>query len=107
MKPARVLALVLGTVLIVALVARLPDDVFRATQAFLLVVAAIVLLLVAAAMLVRPARALEKAVFALPLRVDGPLLGLPREADVPVVLRPLLVALVAFFVAMVGRFLRS
>lgn len=106
MKPGAILALLAGTLLIVLLVSRLPADVWRATQAILLVAASLALLLVAAAFVLRPARALLKAIFGSPIRVEGPLFGFPREEDAPHVARPLVVALVCFVVALAPTLLR-
>jgi hypothetical protein len=106
MSRARWIAVALGSAVIAFLLTRVPMDVFAAAQATLFLAAALVLLLVAAAMLLRPARRIERALFALPLRDDGPLLGLPREPEVRVVLRPLVVAAICFGVAAVAGLLR-
>ncbi|MEA3199921.1 MAG: hypothetical protein QOE90_1349 [Thermoplasmata archaeon] len=102
----RLVALALGAALIVLLMRLLPADVFAATETTLLVVASAVLLLVALSVVLRPARGLAQRLFALPLRVEGPLVGLPRQSEMPVVLRPLLVAGVCFVVAAAAAFLR-
>lgn len=106
MKLGRAVATALGTLLIVVLVSRLSADVLRATQAILLLAAAACLLLVAAAFLLRPARALLRAVFGAPIRIDGPIFGLPREEDARLVARPLIVAGVCFVVALGPELLR-
>jgi hypothetical protein len=106
MSPARWLALLAGAAAIAWLVARLPPATFAATQAALLVAASAILLLVAAAMLLRPARALERALFGLAIRADGPLLGLPPEKETRAVLGPLAAAGVLVGVAAGAGLLR-
>lgn len=103
---ARVLVVLAGGALIALLMRRVPDDVFAATQATLLVVASAILLLVAASMLFLPARRLSQAIFALPLRVEGPTFGLPREKDVRIVLAPLLVAGICVGIDLLASLLR-
>ncbi|GEM_PF-6703884 len=107
MRPARVVAVAAGAAAIAWLLTRLPRDVFAATQGFLLVAASLALLLVAAALLLRPARALERSLFGLPLRAEGPFFGLPPEREMRVVLRPLVVAGLCFAIAALAGLLRS
>jgi hypothetical protein len=106
-RAVRVLAIALGALAIAWLLTRLPADVFAATQATLFVAASVLLLLVAAAVILRPARKLERALFALPLAADGPLLGLPRESEMRTVFRPLLVAGVCAGVAALAGLARG
>lgn len=95
--------LVVGSVLLAALLSRLPTDVRASTRAFLLVAASAVLLLVAGALFLLPARRLLARLFALPLRFDGArALGLPPEEELPLVLRPLVVAGVCLGVALLA-----
>lgn len=108
MNPAaRVAALVVGGLLIAWLLTRLPADVFATTEAFLFLAASAILLLVAAALFVRPARALERALFGLPLQEGGPLFGLPPEREMRTVFRPLVVAAVCAGVAVLARLVRG
>lgn len=100
------LALCLGAVAIALLLTRLPDDLRAATRAFLLVAASAILLLVAAALFLLPARRLLAGLFTLPLRLEGARpFGLPREEELPVVLRPLVVAGVCLGVALLASLL--
>lgn len=104
---ARVVALLVGALAIGLLMRALPDDVLAATQAALYVAAALILLLVAASVFVRPARALSARLFLLPVRADGPLLGMPRPEEMRATFRPLLVAGICLAVVLVSGLLRA
>lgn len=93
--------------LITVLVARVPDDVFRVTQALLLVAAALILLFVALGVFLVPVRAALARAFALPLTAPpGGLVALPPEEEMKTTFRPLLVAGACLAVALVGQLLR-
>jgi hypothetical protein len=108
MSPAaRWIAVAVGALAIAWLLTRLPADVLAATKAALYVAASAILLLVAAAVVLRPARALERALFGLPLRADGPFFGVVPEREMRAALRPLVVAGICFGVAVVAGLIRA
>lgn len=98
--------LAVGGALVALLLSRLPDAVFGATRAFLLVAASGMLLLVAAAVLLLPARRLLAAAFGLPLSTAGRTVSLPPEAELRATLSPLVVAGVCLGVVLLAGMMR-
>lgn len=94
-------------VLIVVILARVPEEVFRLTQALLLVAAAAVLLFVALALFLVPVRNALARTFALPLTTppEG-FVALPPESEMKTTFQPLVVAGACLAVALAGELLR-
>lgn len=107
MNPLRLVALLAGAALVALLLARLPQDVMRTALAFLLVASSLILLLTAAGLFLLPARRLLARLFALPLTLEGPALGLPREDELKTALSPLAIAGVCLAVALLASLLRA
>lgn len=103
----RLFSLALGALPVAVLLRFLPEPVFGATRAFLLVAASGILLATSAALFLLPARRLLARAFGLPLRLEGPAFGLPREDEMRTTLSPLVVAGVLLAIVLAASLLRA
>src|SRR5205823_3229091 len=71
----------LGVVVIIALVSRLPADVFATTQAMLVLASGAILLALALSVFLSPTRRALGRLFSFQVAADAPLFAMAREAE--------------------------
>lgn len=107
MSPLRASLVLLGFAAIVAIVGRLPADVFAATQSALLVAAALLFVLAGASIFLAPARRLQAAIFVQErAHVAEPALSVATPEQARGAVRPVLAAVACLAVAALAAALR-
>lgn len=97
---------IVGVLLVTVLVSRLPEDVFRTTQGFLVGAAAVILLLLALAVFFVPARRALGRLFTFETPASGAI-AMAKPEEWRDLVKPLFSALVCLAVAGVGALLRG